>query len=152
LITGVTHVDGQREYSYTWTIPSGSATGSHYGIKIVDIAAPTEIFDQSGMFEISALKILSPTEGEIVYTGMPYAIRYLDVGGNPVTISVNGTVIVSNGTNTGTCIWNVPFDFVPSKDVRIRVSTGGVVAESGKFTVKKRNFIRKYIFKLLDLQ
>jgi hypothetical protein len=149
-IGSVTHVDGQREYSYTWTIPTGLAAGSLYGIKVVDIAAPTEVYDQSGAFELVTAKILFPTEGAIFYTGMPHEIRYLVIGSDPITISVNGTPIASGLTNTGTYVWNVPSSFAPSKNVRIQISAGSATAQSEKFTVKKRSFFRRNIYNLLN--
>lgn len=149
----VTPVAGQKEYSYTWSpIPATMVPSDFYRIKIVDPNEPA-VLDISEPFSIKNAVILRPTAEDVFQQGSPEEIRYYMYGGTSVqvTIAINGTDLITV-PNTGSWVWKVPPDFPEMNNVIIEVrGDNGFSAQSEPFTIKRYNFIRRFVYKLLRI-
>jgi hypothetical protein len=123
--------------SYSWTIPSGQATGTDYTVRVTDLE--TNAFDESdASFTIENITVSSPNGGEVWAADTQHDVTWTSSGSGNVKIELyKGAILDSEITastaDNGSYSWTIPSGQTAGTDYRIRVTdlATSVYDESG---------------------
>ncbi|MCH7974704.1 MAG: hypothetical protein IH949_12630, partial [Bacteroidetes bacterium] len=116
--------------SYTWDIPSGTATASDYKIKVTSVDQPV-LFDLSNSsFTIftGQISVSSPDGGESWMAGSSQNITWTDnITGNVTIDLYKGgsfhSVISASTSSDGSKVWNIPFALASGSDYKVKITS-----------------------------
>ena len=120
--------------SYSWTIPTGLATGSTYSIKLSDSDAPSDYDDSDAYFTLApqpTITVTSPNGGENWVKGSQFPINWTSTNIGPnVTIDLYSSnvyykTIIASTPDNGTYNWDIPTNYAAGPQYTIHIEDAG---------------------------